>query len=128
MPQTKKGNQWYHRWAEGCAYGMKVHLGVDKGSGLIHPVVTTAARVHHLSPRSDRLHGEEGGGVCRGWLPGIERREEKEGKTTKLRIARRPDKRLALPDTPDRRLEVGGDGQGPSMGHGGASLWSTPSA
>jgi IS5 family transposase len=25
MHQTKKDNQWYHRFAEGCAYGMKVH-------------------------------------------------------------------------------------------------------
>ena len=28
MHQTKKGNQWY--------FGMKVHIGVDKDSGLIH--------------------------------------------------------------------------------------------
>lgn len=45
MHQTKKGNQWY--------FGMKVHIGVDKDSGLIHSVVTTAANVHECmtSPR-----------------------------------------------------------------------------
>ena len=37
MHQTKNGNQWH--------FGMKVHLGVDKDSGLIHSVVTTAANV-----------------------------------------------------------------------------------
>jgi IS5 family transposase len=25
--QTKKGNQWYDRYAEGFAYGMEVHIG-----------------------------------------------------------------------------------------------------
>jgi IS5 family transposase len=34
--QTEKGNQCYHRCAEGFAYGMKVHIGVDAESGLIH--------------------------------------------------------------------------------------------
>jgi IS5 family transposase len=31
---------------------MKVHIGVDKDSGLIHSVVTTAANVLDLSPVS----------------------------------------------------------------------------
>jgi len=35
MHQTKKGNQWFHRCAEGFAYGMKVHIGVNKDTGLI---------------------------------------------------------------------------------------------
>jgi IS5 family transposase len=51
MHQIKKGNQWY--------YGMKVHIGVDKDSGLIHSVVTTAANVHDLIPAAELLHGGE---------------------------------------------------------------------
>jgi IS5 family transposase len=59
MHQTKKANQWY--------YGMKVHnrsaeakgYGVDKDSGLIHSVVTTAANVHDLTPAAELLHGDE---------------------------------------------------------------------
>ena len=51
MHQTKKGNQWY--------FGMKVHIGVDKDSGLIHSVVTTAANVHDLTPAAALLHGDE---------------------------------------------------------------------
>ena len=38
MHQTKKGNQWYH--------GMKVHAGVDAGSGFVHTIDGTAANVH----------------------------------------------------------------------------------
>ena len=49
--QTKKGNQWY--------YGMKIHIGVDKDSGLIHSVATTAANVHDLTPVAELLHGDE---------------------------------------------------------------------
>ncbi len=51
MHQTKKGNQWY--------FGMEVHLGVNKDSGLTHSVVTTAANVHDLTPAAELLHGEE---------------------------------------------------------------------
>ena len=51
MHQTKKGNQWY--------FGMKVHAGVDKDSGLIHSVVVTSANVHDLTPADDLLHGDE---------------------------------------------------------------------
>jgi hypothetical protein len=40
MHQTKKGNQWY--------FGMKVHAGVDKDSGLIHSVVVTGRQ--HARP------------------------------------------------------------------------------
>jgi transposase, IS5 family len=31
--QTKKGNQWYHRFAEGFAYGMKVHNRCAEANG-----------------------------------------------------------------------------------------------
>jgi IS5 family transposase len=41
MRQTKKGNQWY--------FGMKIYAGVEKDTGLIHSVVTTAANVPPVS-------------------------------------------------------------------------------
>jgi IS5 family transposase len=59
LHQTKKGNQGYHRFAEGFAYCMKVHAGVDKDSGLIHSVVVTAAKVHDLTPAAELLHGDD---------------------------------------------------------------------
>lgn len=40
MHQTKKGNQWY--------YGMKIHAGVDAGSGYVHIITATAANIHDI--------------------------------------------------------------------------------
>jgi transposase, IS5 family len=59
MHQTCKGNQWYYRFPEGFAYGMKVHAAVDKNSGLIHSMLVTAADVHDLTPAAELLHREE---------------------------------------------------------------------
>jgi len=105
MHQTKKGNQWYHRFAEGFAYGMKVHTGVDKDSGLIHSVVVTAANVHDLTPAAELLHGDEEVVYADAGYQGIVKRAEMAGKTTEFRVAMRPGKRRALPDTPEGRLQ-----------------------
>lgn len=41
MHQTKKGNQWY--------FGMKVHVGADVNSGLVHTVPVTSANAPDIS-------------------------------------------------------------------------------
>jgi IS5 family transposase len=97
MHQTKKGNQWY--------FGMKDHIGVDKDTGLIHAVETTAANVHDLTPALDLLHGEEEVVYADAGYQGFDKRKEMEGIKAKFRIAMRPGKRRVLPDTPDGRLE-----------------------
>jgi IS5 family transposase len=97
MHQTKKGNQWY--------FGMKVHAGVDKDSGLIHSVVVTAANVHDLTPAAELLHGEEKVVYADAGYQGIAKRPEMVGRTTDFRVAMRPGKRRALPDTPEGRLQ-----------------------
>mgnify|MGYP006290483197 FL=1 len=97
MHQTKKGNQWY--------FGMKVHIGVDKDNGLIHSVETTAANVHDLTPAAQLLHGRETVVYADSGYQGIEKREEMHGKAIGFRVAMRPGKRRALPDTPDGRLD-----------------------
>jgi IS5 family transposase len=51
MHQTKKGNQWY--------FGMKAHIGADRDSKLVHPVVVTAANVADIAKTAELLHGEE---------------------------------------------------------------------
>lgn len=51
MRQTRKGKQWY--------FGMKVHVGVDSQSGLVHSAVVTSANVHDKHPLPDLLHGQE---------------------------------------------------------------------
>jgi IS5 family transposase len=97
MHQTKKGNQWY--------FGMKVHAGVDKDSGLIHSVVVTAANMHDLIPAAELLHGDEEVVYGDAGYQGIAKRPEMAGKTTEFRVAMRPGKRRALPDTPDGRVQ-----------------------
>ena len=105
MHQTCKGKQWYHRFAEGFAYGMKVHIGVDSESGLIHSVETTAANVHDLTSASDLLHGEETLVYADAGYQGIEKRDEMNGRGIGFRVAMRPGKRRVLPDTPEGRLD-----------------------
>ena len=97
MHQTKKGNQWY--------FGMKVHAGVDKNSGLIHSVVVTPANVHDLTPAAQLLHGDEEVVYGDAGYQGIAKRPEMAGKTAEFRVAMRPGKRRALPDTPEGRLD-----------------------
>jgi transposase, IS5 family len=97
MHQTKKGNQWY--------FGMKIHAGVDKDSGLIHSVVTTAANVHDLTPAAELLQGEEEVVYADAGYQGIAKRPEIAGKSTEFRVAMRPGKRRALPDTPEGKLQ-----------------------
>ena len=84
---------------------MKVHAGVDKDSGLIHSVVITAANVHDLTPAAELLHGDEQVVYADAGYQGIAKRAEMAGKTTDFRVAMRPGKRRALPDTPDGKLQ-----------------------
>ena len=51
MHQVKKGNQWH--------FGMKVHLGTDSKTGLIHSASVTAANVHDSHEVPNLLHGQE---------------------------------------------------------------------
>src|ERR1700744_759479 len=51
MHQTRKGQQWY--------FGMKLHIGVDSKTKLIHSMTTTAANVHDAKVLGDLLHGNE---------------------------------------------------------------------
>ena len=97
MHQTKKGNQWY--------YGMKVHIGVDKDSGLIHSVETTSAKVHDITRAAQLLHGEEEVVYGDAGYQGIEKRPEFSDKRITFRVAMRPGRRRALPNTQDGRLQ-----------------------
>ena len=71
MHQTKKGNQWH--------FGMKVHIGVDKDSGLIHSVETTSANVHDITRAAQLLHGKEEVDYGDADYQGIEKRAEMAG-------------------------------------------------
>ena len=68
MHQTKKGNAWH--------FGMKAHLGVDLGTGLVHTVVGTAANVADVAQAHALLHGEEKLGLGDAGYQGVEKRPE----------------------------------------------------
>jgi IS5 family transposase len=68
MHSCKKGNEWH--------FGMKAHIGVDAGTGMVHSVEVTAANVsdievaHKLIREDDNFVNADAGYV------GIEKREE----------------------------------------------------
>ena len=51
MHQTKKGNEWY--------FGMKIHSGVDAGSGYVHTITGTSANVHDISETSKLIRKDD---------------------------------------------------------------------
>jgi IS5 family transposase len=68
MHQCKKGNEWH--------FGMKAHIGVDAGSGMVHSVEVSSANVadiaitHKLVREDDDVVNGDAG------YTGIEKREE----------------------------------------------------
>lgn len=78
---------------------------MDKDNGLIHSIETTSANVHDLTPAAELLHGQETVVYADAGYQGIEKREEMKSKAVGFRVAMRPGKRRALPDTPERRLD-----------------------
>ena len=53
MHQTKKGNEWYFR--------MKVHAGVDAGSGYVHTITGTSANRHDASETANLIREDDEG-------------------------------------------------------------------
>lgn len=51
MHQTKKGSQWH--------FGMKLHIGADSQTGLIHSISVTAANIHDSHEVPKLLHGNK---------------------------------------------------------------------
>ncbi len=51
MRQTCKRKQWH--------FGMKVHVGANSKTGLVHSAVVTSVNVHNKHPLPDLLHGAE---------------------------------------------------------------------
>ena len=68
MHQTKKGNQWYH--------GMKVHSGVDAGSGYVHTITGTAANVHDIDETAKPIREDDEVVYGDSGYSGAEKREE----------------------------------------------------
>jgi IS5 family transposase len=87
MHQAKKGNQWH--------FGMKAHIGVDKDSGLVHTLTTTAANVSDISQTPALLHGQESGVWADTGYVGVDKREDMQealaanGQTVQWHVAKR---------------------------------------
>ena len=88
MRQTKKGNEW--------RFGMKVHIGVDSETGVVHSMSTTSANVHDVTEAHRLLHG----GEKRVWgdagYQGVAKRDENRGLDVEWRVAMRPRRRRQL--------------------------------
>ena len=88
MLQTKKGNEWH--------FGMRVHIGVDANTGLVHRVSTTAANAHDITEAHHLLRGGERVVWCDAGYQGVHKREENPGREVDWQVAMRPGKRRSL--------------------------------
>ena len=97
MRQVKKGNQWH--------FGMKLHIGVDAKTGLVHSLSTTSANVHDVTEAHRLLHG----GEQRVWgdagYIGVQKREENLGLAVDWQVAMKPGQRRKL--EPDSTAALG---------------------
>lgn len=88
MHQTKKGNMWQ--------FGMKLHIGVDAASGLVHSLSATAANVADIVEAHHLLHGGEAVAYGDAGYRGVEKRPEHRDSGVEWRVARSPAERRAL--------------------------------
>ena len=97
MRQTKKGNEWH--------FGMKVHIGVDSETGVVHSMSTTSANVHDVTEAHRLLHG----GEKRVWgdagYQGVAKRDENKGLDVEWRVAMRPGRRRQLEPGSEEAVE-----------------------
>ena len=111
MHQVKKGNQ-YH-------FGMKLHIGVDAVTGLVHSLTTTPANVHDVTETHRLLHG----GESRVWgdagYVGVQKRAENQELTVDWQVAMKPAVAEAGAGEPGG---ISGKGQGLHPSQGGTSL------
>ena len=89
MHQTKKGNEWH--------FGMKVHIGADAETGVVHSVTTTPANVHGCDrgAQAATRRREAGCGAMRG-IREWGRREENRELGVEWEVSMRPGRRRQL--------------------------------
>ena len=94
MHQTKKGNEWH--------FGMKVHIGVDSQTGVVHSMTTTSANVHDLTELPRLLHGGESQVWGDARYQGVDKRPGNRGLDVEWQLAMRPGQRRKLePESPE---------------------------
>ena len=92
MHQAKKGDTWH--------FGMKLHIGVDAQTGVVHSVSTTPANVHDVTEAHRLLHG----GESRVWgdagYQGVHHRTENQEWGVEWQVAMKPGQRRQLAACP----------------------------
>lgn len=98
MHQTKKGNEW--------KFGMKCHIGVDAGTGIVHSITVTSANVHDICETSKLIRDDDEFANGDSGYIGIEKRPEIKNdphlSTIEWRINRRP---KSLPRVSDNAID-----------------------
>ena len=98
MHQTKKGNEW--------RFGMKCHIGVDAGSGLVHTITVTAANEHDITQTVNLLREDDEVVYGDSGYLGVQKRPEiatnEHFSKINFRINRRPGK---LPHVSDNAID-----------------------
>ena len=98
MHQTKKGNEW--------KFGMKCHIGVDAGSGLVHTITVTAANEHDITQTAKLLREDDEVVYGDSGYLGVQKRPEitnnEHFSKITFRINRRPGK---LPHVSDNAID-----------------------
>jgi len=98
MHQTKKGGQW--------RFGMKCHIGVDAGSGLVHTIEVTAANEHDITVASKLIREDDEVVYGDSGYLGLQKRKEIQADphlaSIDYRINRRP---KSLPKVSDRAID-----------------------
>ena len=98
MRQVKKGNQ-YH-------FGMKLHIGVDAMTGVVHSLSTTSANVHDVTEAHRLLHGGEQQVWGDAGYTGVQKRPENLELDVDWQVAMKPGQRRKLePDSPEALAE-----------------------
>ena len=88
MRQVKKGNQ-YH-------FGMKLHIGVDAETGMVHSLSATSANAHDVTEAHRLLHGGEKQAWGDAGYIGVQKRKENLGLDVDWRVAMKLEKRRLL--------------------------------
>jgi len=82
MHQARKGQTWH--------FGLKVHIGTDADSGIVHGLETTLANVSDVTQAHKLLHGHERDVFGDAGYQGVEKRAENQGKPLRWWVALRP--------------------------------------
>ena len=91
--QVKQGNQ-YH-------FGMKLHIGSDVLTSLVHSFSTTSANVHDVTEAHRLFHGGEGQAWGDAGYIGVQKRPENQGLTVEWQVTVKLGQRRKLdPDNP----------------------------